>query len=114
MLYLSNSFSLGMLSPTSPEGLTLRVRPVSLEEVKSLLREGFISAVGHQGTADVIASLTGVEVPVNRVAIKLATGDRLVVLQLQVRLEEGKILSSDEVAALYQEGKATFYLVEVL
>jgi phage terminase large subunit-like protein len=112
-LFLGNAFSLGMLEASS-SGLTLRVRPLTLEEVKSLLKEGFVSAVGHQATADILISLLGTTVPCNRVAIKLAAGDKLIVFQLQVRLEEGKILSAEEVAALYREGKATFWLVEVV
>ncbi len=111
--YISNAFSLGMLQ-VSPEPLTIRVRVLSLEEAKSLLRGGFISAVGHQGTADILTALLGVEVPFNRVAIRLIPGDHLIVFQLGVRLQEGQILSEEEVLSLYREGKASFFLVEVL
>ena len=112
-LFLSNAFSLGMLQ-ASPEGLTLKVRPVSLEEARSLLQGGFESVVGHPATSQILTTLLGVEVPPRRVAITLKAGDQVLVFQLGVRLEEGKILSSEEVAALYNEGKATFMLVEVL
>jgi hypothetical protein len=112
MLYLANAFSLGMLK-TSPEGLTLRVRPISLEEAKNLLG-GFESVVGHPATSQILTTLLGVEVPVNRVAITLSPGDRVIVFQLGVRLEEGRILNEEEVLSLYREGKASFSLVEVL
>jgi Domain of unknown function (DUF1874). len=112
-IYLTNAFSLSMLGVLPPQGLTVKVRPVSLEEVKSLLQQGFESAVGHESTAAVISALLGVEVPPRRVAITLSTGDRVVVFQLQVRLPEGAVLTAEEVATLYQEGKATFCLVEV-
>ncbi|MFZ8787502.1 STIV orfB116 family protein [Thermocrinis sp.] len=112
-VFLSNSFSLGMLqSPEQP--LTLRVRQLSLEEAKSLLREGFVSAVGHQATAEILTTLLGTTVPFNRVAITLRAGDALLVFQLRVRLEEGRILTRDEVLSLYEGGQASFYLVEVL
>ncbi len=111
--FLSNSFSLGMVNP-SPEGLTLRVRPVSLEEVKSLLKGGFISVIGHQATAEILSVLLGTNVPYNRTAIKLVPEDQLIVFQLGVRLEEGRILNEEEVLSLYREGKASFFLVEVL
>ncbi len=101
-----------MVNP-SPEGLTLKVRTVSLEEVKSLLKGGFISVVGHQATADILTALLGVEVPFNRVAITMREGDSLIVFQLKMRLEEGRILSAEEVKSLYEQGLASFYLVEV-
>ena len=110
-LFLSNAFSLGMLPQ---EGLTLRVRPVSLEEVKNLLGEGFISAVGHSATAQLLTTLLGLTVEAQRVAIKMSRGDRLIVFQLGVRLEEGRILNEEEVRALYEQGLASFWLVEVL
>jgi len=113
-LFIANAFSLNMLGALPPEGLTLTARPLSLEEARSLLQGGFISAVGHESTAKVITTLTGVEVPPNRVAITLSPGDRVVVFQLGIRLQEGQILSEEEVFALYNEGKASFALVEVL
>jgi hypothetical protein len=113
-LYLGNAFSLGMLQ-ASPSGLPLRVRQVGLEEVKSLLQErDYISAVGHPSTAEVLSVLLGVDIFPNRVAIQLVPGDQLVVFQLLVRLPEGAVLTKDEVFALYNEGKALFYIVEVL
>ncbi len=113
-IYLSNAFSLGMVNPSPEKPLTLRVRVLSLEEVRSLLKEGFVSAVGHQGTAEVLSVLLGTNVPYNRMAIKLVPGDQLIVFQLGVRLEEGRILNEEEVLSLYREGKASFFLVEVL
>ena len=102
-----------MLGALPPAGRTIKVRPVTLEEAKSLLQGGFESAVGHASTAEVIAALTGVEVPVNRVAITVRPGDKILVFQLAVRLAEGQVLSQQEVLALYNEGKASFALVEV-
>jgi hypothetical protein len=111
-LFLGNAFSLGMISPGT-QGLTLRVRQLSLEEVKALLKEGYTSVVGHQATAEVMSTLLGLPVEANRVAIRLEAGDKLVVFQLGTRLAEGQVLSAEEVASLYKEGKATFFLVEV-
>jgi lauroyl/myristoyl acyltransferase len=114
-VFLSNAFSFNMLgADLPPEGLTLRVRPLDLEEVKDLLREGFVSAVGHQGTADVLSLLLGTKVPFNRVAISLSQGDKLVVFQIKTRLEEGRVLTEEEVRALHEGGLTSFYLVEVV
>jgi len=115
-LYLANAFSLNMLGALPPEGLNLRVRPISLEEVKEILRSvsfTFTSAVGHESTARILTTLLGVEVPLNRVAISLSPSDKLIVFQIKMRLEEGRILSEEEVRSLYEQGLASFVLVEV-
>jgi hypothetical protein len=114
-LFLSNAFSLNMLKDAlTQEGLTLRVRPVSLEEVKNLLGEGFISAVGHSATALLLTTLLGLPVEAQRIAITMGRGDRLIVFQLWMRLEEGRILNEEEVRALYEQGLASFIMVDVL
>ena len=108
MIFVSNAFSLSML--TSDEA-TIKVRKVSTEEVKNLLKEEeFTSAVGHSSTADVMSKLLNVSVPVNRIQIKLQKGDTLIVFQLMKRLEEGKILSEEEIKQL----PYTWFVVQVL
>ena len=112
--FISNAFSISMISPLPPQGRTVKVRPISLEEAKSLLREGeYISAVGHESTARVMSALLGVDIPPNRVSITLQPGDRVLVFQLSVRLAEGQVLSKEEVLDLYEKGQASFALVEV-
>jgi hypothetical protein len=115
-IYLSNAFSLNMLNlkPEIPVPVRLFVRPITLERVKSLLELGFESVVGHQSTAEILSNLLGIEVPVNRVAIKLQSGDILIVFQLSVRLAEGQVLSKEEVLDLYNKGQASFVAVEVV
>jgi len=67
------------------------------KEAITLLREKpFVSAVGHGATAHFLSWLTGIEIPVNRVAIKMAAGDRAVVFRVLMRLPEGKVLSEEE------------------
>jgi hypothetical protein len=112
-VFLANAFSLSMLGAIPPAGLTLRVRPLTLEEARNLLQEGFESAVGHPSTAEVLSTLLGVEVPPNRVAVTLSPKDRVIVFQLRVRLEEGRILTMEEVKALYDQGLASFMEVVV-
>ena len=97
MIYISNAFSLSMLSNFP---VTLRVREVGLEEVKELLSGSFTSAVGHQATADLLTKLLQIQIPFNRVPISLNPSDILIVFQLLTRLEEGKILTKEELAKL--------------
>jgi hypothetical protein len=102
------------LNPEIPTPAKLFVRPIDLKRVKSLLKLGFESAVGHQSTAEILTNLLGIEVPANRTAIKLQSGDALIVFQLSVRLAEGQVLSKEEVLDLYNKGQASFVAVEVV
>jgi hypothetical protein len=80
---------------------TLMVREASLEEVKELLSNGtFTSAIGHQATAELLTKLLNIQVPFNRTQIQLSSSDILIVFQLLTRLEEGKILTEEELAKL--------------
>jgi len=115
LIYLCNSFTLSMISPSLLEGgAIIKASPISLGEVKALLKEGFVSAVGHESTARVLSSLLGTDVPFNRAQISIKEGDVIVSFQFLVRLPEGKVLGDDEVLALYNEGKIKFFRVEVI
>jgi len=114
-VFLTNSFTLSMIVPSLLEkGAIIKASPISLGEVKALIKEGFISAVGHESTARVLGRLLGVEVPFNRVQISVEEGDVIISFQFLVRLPEGKVLGDDEVLALYNEGKIKFFRVEVI
>jgi hypothetical protein len=97
-IFVSNAFSLSMLT-SFPANLI--VKEVSINDVKEILkRHSFTSAVGHQATADVLSKLLNVQVPFNRIQIQLREGDALIVFQLMTRLEEGKVLTEDELSKL--------------
>jgi len=95
-VYISNAFSLSMLTPPT----TVKVVEASVEDVKNILKQGFISAIGHEATSQIISVQTGIQVPTNRISIQLKTGDTLVVFQLLTRLPEGKILGVDEMKGI--------------
>jgi hypothetical protein len=95
--------------------VTVEFRRVGLDEVKSLLSSGFVSAVGHPSTASALSRILGIEVPANRVSIQLQPGDTLVVFQLALgRLPAGKELTEEEILNAWKEGKAYFLVVRVL
>ena len=72
-------------------------RRADIPEVQVLLAQGnFTSAIGHDATATLMTQLTGVQIPVNRIAIKMQSGDTAVVFRVLTRLPEGKILSEEE------------------
>jgi hypothetical protein len=103
-----------MIAPSFLEqGVIIKASPISFGEVKALIKEGFISAVGHESTAKVLGHLLGVEVPFNRVQISVGEGDVIISFQFLIRLPEGKVLGEDEVLALYNEGKIKFFRVEL-
>ena len=83
--YLANAFSLQMLDLSS--AISVEIVPVTMEEVAA---SGFESGVGHQDTANVLTTLLGVEVPMQRVSVRLESGDVLYVAQVTGgRLPEG-------------------------
>ena len=85
--YLANAFSLNMLPP---QGGTVRVAPLTVEEARALLAGGFVSAVGHADTAAILTGLLGLTVEANRINVLLSPGDLLIVAQYRgPRLPEG-------------------------
>jgi hypothetical protein len=108
-IYLSNAFSLSMLSSFSE--VNLLIREVTAEDVKEVLKKvSFDSAVGHQSTAEILSTLLETNVAANRISISLEKGDVLYVFQLLTRLPEGQVLSSEEIKAL----PFKFYKVEII
>jgi hypothetical protein len=84
--YLSNAFSLQMLSGRS----TLSVEDYSVEQVRKLLGGSFHSIVGHQDTARLFSNILGVDVHHNRESVVLKASDILIVGQIiGGRLPEG-------------------------
>lgn len=88
-----------MLPPEDNDFL-VRVKKISLDEAREAVKHGFISAIGHQSTAQVLTELLGVEVKENRIQVVLKKGVKVIVFQLHSRLPEGKVLSEEELKAL--------------
>lgn len=88
MLYLSNSFSLGMI----PEQATIIVRSKSIEGVKSILKmRKFTSIVGHKDIAEIMSKMLETPVAFNRQSVSLTYyDDEMIVAQyIGPRLPEG-------------------------
>lgn len=107
-LYVSNAFSLSMLDRSAqkgnPMGYTPRVSDEPLVHARvprpvddprsafSALSQGreVVSVVGHANTAAILGQALGVDLATNRVSVKLAAGDTLLVGQyIGPRLPEG-------------------------
>lgn len=77
--------------------ISINVNIISVDQAREILNSlQFISAVGHQATAEFLTNLLGISIPSNRVAIKLKPNDKVVALKLEGRLPEGKVLTLEE------------------
>ncbi|MGB9806715.1 MAG: STIV orfB116 family protein [Thermoproteota archaeon] len=73
------------------------MRRISVQKAKEIIaKKGFISAVEHEATAKLLTELLGVEVPVNRIQVKMTHGDKGIHFALKTRIPEGKVLTLDE------------------
>ena len=72
--------------------------PLSVEQARALIKPGFVSAVGHEGTAEFLTSLLNAPVACSRERVFLNVGDRALVLTLGNRLDEGAVLDADQLA----------------
>ena len=77
--------------------------PLPPEEIRSLLQQGFVSAIGHETTAIYLGELLGLPVPRNRQSVRLEPGDQAVVFRLLERLPEGALLDTHALKGIPQE-----------
>ena len=50
---------------------------------------GFISAIGHEATSQIMTDLFGINIPMNRIDFKQEVGQKAVVFKLNKRPPEG-------------------------
>lgn len=99
---LGNAFSLQMLNLGQENKVS--ISPVTAAEVAN---SGAESVIGHADTANVVSDILGIEVPMNRISVKLNQGDILYVAQVTGgRLPEG--------ATTLPEGMAITFVKVVL
>jgi len=80
---------------------TVKFRKIDKEKAKEILKNNeFVSAVGHQATADVLTAILGVQIPMNRIAVKMDKGDVGVHFFLKQRLPEGAVLGKEDLERL--------------
>jgi hypothetical protein len=95
---LSNAFSLSMLPPRCH--CRLDVFRITEENVKMILtdpRSVWISAVGHDSTAELLSNKLGINIPVNRVTVNLNKEKVLLVAQLMGPRKECREMSQEEI-----------------
>jgi len=90
-IYLTNSAFL------SSKG-NFEYSEIKLQDVKNKLKDdNFISAIGHQSSANILSGLLGLKIKYNRIEIIQNVGDECIVFKLKGRLEEGKVYTEDEI-----------------
>jgi hypothetical protein len=77
--------------------------PLTVDEARSLLADGFVSAVGHAGAAEFLTATLGIEIPLNRITVAMQPGDRALVLRLKDRLPEAATLDAHQTARIPHE-----------
>mgnify|MGYP000960674666 CR=1 FL=1 len=88
-----------------------RVTDIAIEEIRKLIEaHGFVSAIGHKATAEVMSELLRVAIDTNRIQFYQEVGQKAVVLKLNVRPPEGVVLSRREIESIGY----TFKLMERL
>jgi len=93
MIYLLNSSII-------PNEGDYRLANSNLHEAIDILMENeynCISAIGHKATADILSTLLCVDVPVNRIAVKMEPWDKAIIFKLKERIEEGRVLNVTEI-----------------
>ena len=85
-------------SPVLTTTGTFRLMPLDIPTARSLVQGGFISAIGHEGSATYIGCLLECRVPVQRIDVRMQPGDAAVVLRLLRRLPEGCVLDHGALA----------------
>jgi len=71
--------------------------PITIDKAKEILsKNNFISAIGHETTAQFLSQLLECNISFNRIKIEMQKGDIAIVFQLKERLPEGKILTEKE------------------
>jgi hypothetical protein len=75
--------------------------PVTIEAAREWVAEGDIqSAVGHTGTAALLSEILGRDTPANRISVKMNSGDEALIIRVLQRLQEGAVLSAEELRSV--------------
>ncbi|MBS0575160.1 MAG: DUF1874 domain-containing protein [Proteobacteria bacterium] len=86
VLYLFNS-------PVLTQYGTFRFGPCDAWVRQRFVAEGFVSAIGHEASARLLAEVLGVAVETCRREVRMVPGDAALVLRLLRRLPEGQVLT---------------------
>ncbi|MBS4538402.1 DUF1874 domain-containing protein [Clostridium sp. D2Q-11] len=76
---------------------TYKISDIGLAEARNMIKDhGFISAIGHEATAEILSEILEMKVPRNRIEFHQKIGQYAIVLKMKERAPEGKILTRYE------------------
>ena len=77
---------------------TYELKDITLEQAQDLVHNNdILSAIGHQSTADILTTLLGTTIHMNRIMFEQEQGQKALIFKLLSRPEEGKILTQQEI-----------------
>lgn len=81
---------------------TYKLSDIPVEKAREILADNnFVSAIGHESTANIISTVLGINVPMNRVNASFDNvGDLAVCFKLNSRPKEGSILSYEDLVEI--------------
>ncbi len=78
-----------------------KITDIDLDSAKKLIeKNGFISAIGHGSTAEIMSDLFNMDIDMNRIQFKQKVGQKAVVFKLNKRPPEGVVLTREEVESI--------------
>lgn len=77
--------------------------PITQAKAIATLPPNFVSAIGHESTANLLGHLLQCEVRMNRAQIVMQPGDTALVFRLKKRPHEGAVLNHEQLDAIGYE-----------
>lgn len=107
-IFLANAFSINMIPSALNHQVSVFFRPLSPKQAWEMLEEGFVPAIGHEDTANLVQADLGLpESPFARISVAAHPGDFIVVGQyVGPRLPEGA-------TSLPEGASIRYFLVEI-
>lgn len=74
-------------------------KSITIDYAKTLIHREkcILSAIGHKATAEILSHILERDIPANRVEYKQERGDVALVFKLNRRIEEGRVLTKQEI-----------------
>lgn len=101
-----------LVMPCTDDYFVIECQKITLDEAIAWVHKGeFISAVGHESTAQMLSKLLKADIKPNRIFVNMQKGDEALAIQFLERIQEGKVLDLVELLKLYKQGKIVFRLI---
>jgi len=107
MKYLVNGLSPNMFDFKNSGKVVVKIDHLDSREFCDSIKDA-VSMIGHQSTADLINALCDTSFKMNRGSFTSNKGDEIYIITLSIRLEEGKVLTLDEISQLLQQDKIRY------